>query len=81
MTAANATREIGPYGASADGSAKTPVPMMLPITRAVAAGKPSEDAALGRRSVPAPPGDSDFLEVEGMAALLVSAVLSRRFDP
>ncbi|MGW2959535.1 hypothetical protein ACWDGI_13750 [Streptomyces sp. NPDC001220] len=50
VTTPNATSAIGPYGASAEGRAKTPVPMMLPITRAEAAGSPR--AAMGAARFP-----------------------------
>ncbi|WP_329182684.1 hypothetical protein [Streptomyces sp. NBC_01477] len=41
MTRTNATRLIGPYGASALGNANTPVPMTDPMTSAVAVGSPN----------------------------------------
>ncbi|GGO99567.1 hypothetical protein GCM10012280_66320 [Wenjunlia tyrosinilytica] len=48
VTTTKATSEIGPKGARAEGRAKTPVPMMLPITRADAAGRPSAAGGAGR---------------------------------
>jgi hypothetical protein len=41
VTRTKATRLIGPYGARAEGSAKTPVPMTVPTTSAVAVGSPN----------------------------------------
>jgi hypothetical protein len=41
VTSPKATSEIGPYAASADGSAKTPVPITEPTTSAEADGSPN----------------------------------------
>jgi hypothetical protein len=49
VTRTKATRLIGPYGASAEGRANTPVPITEPITKAVAVGGPKRAASAERR--------------------------------
>ncbi|MFC6374814.1 hypothetical protein ACFQD1_56240, partial [Nonomuraea thailandensis] len=58
MTSPNATSEIGPKTASADGSANTPVPMTEPTTSADAVPSPKRPPPGSAPASAGPPGSA-----------------------